>query len=345
MTRSALVRARGDAAEVARATCGLQAQIQSAAELGIAIRGGGTVADARRAIWPERRLVRTWAMRGTLHLLATDDVALWLAALREAHPGWERIRGLDLDESRAVLRAVVGALEGRTLTRAELAERASRRLGGRFRDELLSPWGDFLGVAATAGKLCFAEPRGSAVTFARLDQWAQIGRAPDGPSALREAVRRYLRAYAPAKHADFAQWFGMAVPAAKRLFGSMTDEFAEVVLGSYRGWMLADDPVRASHAAAPSVRFLPQYDAYVVGFRPRDELVDRTHRARIAARPKGRLEGIVALCPVILDGRVVGLWSRGAASDRLSVELFARGDRTVDAAIEAERRRITRAAS
>lgn len=57
--------------------CGLHAQVMSSAELAAAVRldglKAGTVATA---LWSDRSLVKTWAMRGTLHLLTAEDYPL-----------------------------------------------------------------------------------------------------------------------------------------------------------------------------------------------------------------------------------------------------------------------------
>ena len=72
--------AAGPADVVAR-LCALQAQDYAGALWSIGLRSGDgcTVADVERAI-TERRIVRTWPMRGTLHFLAPDDVR-WMLAL------------------------------------------------------------------------------------------------------------------------------------------------------------------------------------------------------------------------------------------------------------------------
>ncbi len=61
---------------------GLHAQVMSSAELAAAVRldelRPGTIAAA---LWSDRSLVKTWAMRGTLHLLTTEDYPLYAAAL------------------------------------------------------------------------------------------------------------------------------------------------------------------------------------------------------------------------------------------------------------------------
>jgi Winged helix DNA-binding domain len=48
---------------------GVHAQLMTSAELTLWARVEGLEPDAvRRALWEERTLVKTWAMRGTLHL-------------------------------------------------------------------------------------------------------------------------------------------------------------------------------------------------------------------------------------------------------------------------------------
>lgn len=70
-------------AEVAAAMVGVHAQVQSAAEVSLALRvEGATRADVRAALWDERSLVRTYGPRGTVHLLPAADLPRWTAALR-----------------------------------------------------------------------------------------------------------------------------------------------------------------------------------------------------------------------------------------------------------------------
>ena len=66
-----------------RRLCGVHAQLGSSAEAAVWLRTGGAVGpvDVRRALVDERTLVKTWALRGTLHLLPAADLPIWAAAL------------------------------------------------------------------------------------------------------------------------------------------------------------------------------------------------------------------------------------------------------------------------
>ena len=74
-----------DLQDLCRATCGFQAQVFSAAELQAAARTSRTnVDDIRHALYNERSLIKTWLMRGTLHLISADDYPIYISALRES---------------------------------------------------------------------------------------------------------------------------------------------------------------------------------------------------------------------------------------------------------------------
>ena len=115
--------------DVVSELCGLHAQVMSCAELTLWARVEGLERDAvSRALWEERTLIKTWAMRGTLHLLPAAEMGLWIAALGtriERHflnKARQRAFGFTREEVLALIDAIGEALDGRELTRAELAE-------------------------------------------------------------------------------------------------------------------------------------------------------------------------------------------------------------------------------
>src|ERR1700745_1849993 len=99
--------------------CGLHAQVMSSAELTAWARVEGLKrGDIQRALWEDRTLVKTWAMRGTLHLLPAHELPLWHAALstsrRYLRPAlWRKYFGITLEELDHLTEAVGAALDGR----------------------------------------------------------------------------------------------------------------------------------------------------------------------------------------------------------------------------------------
>jgi hypothetical protein len=125
---------RERAMAVVEDVCCLHAQVASSAELTLWARvedlGRGWVQQALE----RRELVKTWAMRGTLHLLPAEEAATWIGAqgalpARWEKPAWRRGFGVTQDEVDGILAAVPEALAGEPLTRADLADAVARRLG------------------------------------------------------------------------------------------------------------------------------------------------------------------------------------------------------------------------
>jgi Winged helix DNA-binding domain len=332
----------GSLVDVTRELCGVHAQLAASAELALWARVEGLRRDeVREALEQERTLVKTWAMRGTLHLLAADDLPLYVAVLgpRWDDPGgaWLRGFGVTRKQYAAILEGVPRTLGARPKTREQLADALGELGGAKLREKLLSGWGALLKPSARRGDLCFGPNRGRNVTFVRPDRWLRGFRRLDQVEGLREVVRRFLAAYGPATGDDFTRWLGFRGAEGKRMLRELGDELVEVEVAGQAAWLLADDLARLKGASAPkSVRLLPAFDPYVVGFRPRSLLVDPEHEARIF-RPQAWFSPVV-----LVGGRAVGIWERERRSARVEVHVqpFGRLSAATRRALAAEADRL-----
>src|SRR3954447_5388537 len=97
--------AAADWLHVVSRICGLHAQVQSSAELTLWARVDDLDPGAvSRALWSDRTLVRTWAMRGTLHLLPAAELAMWVGAQGALRPryetaAWRKAFGMSSEEA------------------------------------------------------------------------------------------------------------------------------------------------------------------------------------------------------------------------------------------------------
>jgi len=333
--------ARDDALEVVRDISGLHAQLTASGELALWARVTGLErAEVSLALWEDRSLVKTWAMRGTLHLMRSDDLGLWVgaqSALKPRHHGgsWLRYNGLTREEADAMLDAIPVALDGRELTREELAVEVARVTGIKgLDDKLKSGFGELLKPAAFRGHLCFAPSDGQRVRFARPDQWLGPWEPVDTEEATLEVARRYLSRYGPANREALARWFGMSSPTeAGRWLKRLGDE-AVTVDDAGTTYMLAADLAAAGSAEPEAVvRLLPAFDQYVVAApRDSDDVVAANARPRVY-RPQAWLSPVL-----VVDGRMVGIWSheRKGSAVEVEIEPFGRVPRAVRAAAEAE---------
>jgi hypothetical protein len=314
----------GSMLAVAGRLCDLHAQVMSAAELAAWARVDGVERGAiPRAVWEERTLIKTWAMRGTLHLLPAADLPLWHGALATSRRyrsavGWKRWLGITLEELDGLTAAIGKALEGRVLTREELLREVGRFSGSKAR-LALNGWGTLLKPAAFAGHLCFAPSVGTRVRFTRPDTWLNQRNRPLEPSAATaELTRRFLSAYAPATVHDCARWWGGAsMKTVRGWLGSLGEEVAAVDLEGEQAWMLADD-IREGRdlPSTRSVRLLPAFDPYVIGAsRHAPHLLPGEFRSRIY-RPQGWVSPVV-----LVNGRMEGTWTYKVDGSRLKVTI------------------------
>jgi hypothetical protein len=336
----------GDAVAVTAALAGVQSQVATSAAQVLAIRGDDTAPDLDRLLWRDRALVKTWAMRGTLHLLPAHEWRTWVAVLRTREwritPGWERYHGITKAELDAVTAAIPEALAGDPLTRDELADRIAAITGhAHLGEQLRSGWSAVFKPAANRGLLCQGPPRGTSITFTDPARWlgldGQAGDAdpdddPGAEAATGEVLARFLDAYGPATRDDLARWLGVSPKAARQTLAPHADALVEVDVEGHRAWMTpAGATAAAASGRAEGVHLLPGFDPYV--------LAPLSHRAHTI--PEGRVDAVSRtagwISPVLLvDGRVAGTWEptvNGSATT-VTVTPFARLPKRVVAAAE-----------
>jgi hypothetical protein len=308
---------------------GLQAQVMSAAQIGLWARVEGiTSKDVDEALWERRELVKTWSMRGTLHLHASADLPLLVAALKtrlgyKTKP-WLKGHKVRLDEIEKITSEVRNVLDGRRLTREELVEEVVRRakLRKSVRTGMLSGWGSLLHPAAYQGNLCFGPSQGKNVTFVRPDKWLGDWDEPNSEEALKTLVLRFIAAYGPATHTDFAHWWGIEPNKVGSIVISLASELVQVKFGGHLAWMRKQDVSDiVKMEPAGSVRLLPSFDSYMMFYHPRELFVSEKHRRLIFRQEAGWISPVL-----LIDGLAAGVWSQKKKGSRLEVTVkpFAR---------------------
>ena len=318
--RTRLLRARAqwllgkrltDPLSVVRATAGIQAQEPVAAMLSIRVRSSGLRrADIEHALVEERSIVRLWAMRGTIHLVPSEDAA-WLVDLlgplgmTGSYRRLEQLGVPEADRERALVLIRDLLADRGPLTRAELMEplaAAGITTDGQAAAHLPA-------LAALHGYVCFGPPRGGKPTYALRDDWlgTDLPRLPR-ERAVAELARRYVHAFGPAEPEDFAAWSGLPLRDARA------------------GWAAigAQPARRVREPDPPVVRLLPAFDTYLLGYRTREFCVPAEHAREVW--PGG---GIVRPT-VVQNGRGIGTWRRTGTQ----VEIHPFGDEAIDAGDE-----------
>ena len=310
---------------VASRICGLHAQVMSSAELSVWAR----VEDLGRyeiqsALWRDRALVKTWAMRGTLHLLPAHEFPLWQAALSTSPrylraAAWQKYFGITLEDLDRLTETIGRALDSRVMTREELASEIERLTGSSALASKIadSSWGTVLKPAAFAGRLCFGPSLGQRVRFTNPNTWLDPLPDPVDPKTATAAVaRRFLAAYGPATCHDLARWWnGGGVSIAKQWIDSLGDEATPVELEGVKAWMLAADARDAREfPGMRSVCLLPGFDPYVVAASCHAEQLLPTGLRRRVYRPQGWISPVL-----LVNGRMEGTWKHEMKGNHLEV--------------------------
>ena len=239
-------------------------------------------------------IVRTWAMRGTLHLVAAEDLPQMLAVFAPLHlaRGRRRLTELGLppdDAARSTEETAAILAEEGPLTRHELAERLRAR-GVPVEAEGQAPI-HVVRRAALSGVLAEVGLRGREELYGPIDP----GPLPDREAALAELGRRYAAAHAPATAEDFAAW--SRLPAAD----------------IRTAWSEVEPP--PGEPPAGDVRLLPAFDEWLLGWAARDHALSPAHTARVVRG--GSIRPVA-----IADGRAFATWRLDRPARRVELEPF-----------------------
>jgi hypothetical protein len=298
---------------------------------------GLSAARVNRALTDERSIVRTWLMRGTLHVVASEDVRWLLHVLGPvfAQSGSARHAQLGLDDDRktrgaAAIRQILTS--SGPLTRYELVDRL------RSRQVVLDPKTQapihLIALAALQGILCLGPDRDDGEsTYVLLDDWVPGTRMPSRETALAELARRYVAAYGPASVEDLSAWSGLSMSDARSAVGGARAGLAEVMIQGRPGFLLKQLLKLDAKPRKTDVRLLPAFDTYLLGYRRRDLAVAVPLQRRLQ-RGGGWLHPAV-----VVNGRAVAAWSlrkSGSRRGQVTIEPFVPIRPAVRAGIEKE---------
>ena len=295
---------------------------------------GGTVTDVERAL-AGGEVVRSWPLRGTIHLTAAEDLR-WMTALcapRRVAADARRLAELELSED-DVARA------------ADLALAAFDAFGDDSgllgRDELTAAF-EAGGIATTGQRgyhllwrlaqqclICIGPMRGSRQTFALLDAWVpppgstagSPAEEPDRDAAVTRLATRFATSRGPVTAHDLARWSGLTVTDCRR--GLQQSGLPATDLDGERYW--APDVPGPAPRGWREPRLLAGFDEYLIGYRGRDEIIDPADAAKVV--PGGN--GVFAPM-LVVDGRIVGTWRRTVTRRGLTVRVTPFGGAAVTA--------------
>lgn len=337
--------------------------------LSLHARTGGLTREAfTAAVAEQHSLLQTWSLRGAPYVFPARDAALFTAgvlppteeAARRFLPGVVPsldALGLGVAEASDLVEAeLTGVLAGRALDIHEIGAEVAPRIAPRLTAAQRRHWnaegphapGQPVGEAVVHFLMRILTLRGVACIAPRAENRARFqlvgellgGPLPDADPGLARAelLRRYLRAFGPARRADFAAWVGVGARDAAAWWELVADELAPVDTAAGEAWLLAEDLQALAAAELPSAEngplLLPPGDPYLRAW-DRDTIVAPEWQSRVWRTVGG--PGVV-----LAGGEIVATWRPRKRGRRLTVavEPFGALARPARAAIEVEAGRI-----
>lgn len=296
----------GDSSAVIRDLCGVQAQFLSHALHGLSIRCHGVETS---------ELIKSWTIRGTMHLFSPEDLPLFL------HEGRTHfLRPVDTMEedpfcaatrkeyfAEHILAAVAEGTSQRESLKTLCQEKGMTETESR---SLFDPWGGLIRALCEQGKICHKVQEKKA--YRLCPPFTPMAEEP----ARLEQARRYFTHFGPATIKDAAYFFGCTQKQVKFWLSQLP--VRETVLDGQAYYDL--DLGSAPAGNLPECLFLAGFDQMLLGYEKTESLVlPQTHLREIFT-----LSGIVRPA-LLVHGQVAGWWKKQGKT--LQVKLLSSAER------------------
>ena len=260
----------------------------------------------------DKRIVRTWFLRDTLHIVAARDLHWMLRIVSEKLKRGNGARHRELELDSAVFAQsndiLANAVQGDTVqTRDELFALLNQQgivTTGQRGIHILHQ-------ATLEGILCQGVMQGKNATFYAMDTLKDHDRNVPIDEALALLAQRYFSSHGPATLADLCRWAGITKREGTVGFEAVRSQFVVEKINT------SDFIFSDTNTATPSVYLLSDFDEFILGYGDRSHvLIDPSHLQRIVPGGNG-----VFYPTVVADGRVVGTWKRLPKKNAIVIEI------------------------
>lgn len=267
------------------------------------------------------KILRTWPMRGTIHLICADN-ARWMLdtmgvrALSGVEKRWAYL-GLDRVTVERADQVLAEALAGgKQLTRAQCGEALTSE-GIEITGQRLY---HLLWHASQIGITCIGPTVGKDQTFVLLDDFAPQQRSLTAEEALAELAWYFVRGHGPVPAKDFAGWAGIAMGPARAALAANDGRVTEVETEVGPMWAPVSSAIEGRRPAPKgrggNILALPGFDEFMLGYKDRSLMLE-----------PGRLDAVVPggngifRPTIVADGQVIGTWKRSTTKTKVRIEV------------------------
>ncbi|MEZ2390824.1 winged helix DNA-binding domain-containing protein [bacterium RCC_150] len=284
---------------------------------------GSSLRDVMQAL-ENGTVVRSWPMRGTLHLLSPGDLR-WILAItadRTVRSAATRHRELGISEADIIacrglaLERVAGSPGATREELFKVFESAGQLTAAQRGIHLLwilcqNAWLVQGPPAGTAGKALGQQ------LFVAFDEWIPESRQLDREEGIAEFLLRYLRSHGPATLHDFAWWTGIPRSEVRTAHEAIRGQLVELVFEGTSYWLSPESAelLDGGLAGSRTVLALPGFDEFLLGYADRSLVLAPRHANRVVPGGNG-----VFKRTIVAGGEVVDTWSRRGTGRSAAVE-------------------------
>ncbi len=282
---------------------GMQGQDLPGVKWSIGLRLSNAVEADINTAFDTGQIIRTWPMRGTLHVVAAADVR-WMLSLtspKNLTGSQKRRDALELDDKTLARchQVFIKALQGgKQKNRDEMyaaLQGAGISVEGQRGYHIL--WN-----AALHGLLCLASTDAKEQNYALLEEWVKPAKNKTRDEALAELAWRYFSSRGPATIKDFIWWSGLSATEARAGFADIQSKLVSETLHKTEYWV---SPEIGLPKAKLSAFALPGFDEYILGYQDRSAVLDAQHADAICPGGNGMFASTM-----VVNGQVAGTWKR-----------------------------------
>jgi hypothetical protein len=291
--------------EAVRRMTAMQAQDLQSVLWAVGQRVRGSRIDDVRSALDRGDVVRSWPMRGTLHMLAPEDLK-WILAITSDRlirglAGRHRELGINAADVDTAAATALRLVSGGAASRAELFqafERAGQSAAGQRGIHLL-------GILCQRGCLVQGPLAGNQQLVVAFDDWITESRTLDRAEGIAEWLLRYFRSHGPATERDFSWWAGIPLTETRAALARVSDQLVALEFEGTSYWLspetaaLLDDGVPGQR----TVLALPGFDEFLLGYADRSLVLPPEHADKIVPGGNG-----VFKKTIVAGGAVVGTW-------------------------------------
>ena len=290
----------------------VQGQDYAGAKWSIGLRLNGIKdSDVEQAL-KNKTIVRTWALRGTLHFVAASDIH-WLLALispRIISKNNRRYQELKLDKktlshSSKILKNALN--NDNQLTRSELLKILNQK--GISTEGQRGAY--ILQRASLEGLICQGVTQFNDPSYLSLEEFP--ANKIDHEAALAELAKRYFHSHGPGTLKDFIWWSGLFAKDARAGLDAIKSKLKKEVIDGVTYWMSS---IKSNQLDSPKINLLPGFDEYLLSYKDRSASIDTEQIKRMLTPTNGFFRSTI-----IINGRVKGTWKRTIKRGKVIIDL------------------------